>query len=815
MNKIKKVLILAYDFPPYVSVGGLRPYSWYRYLNESGFYPIVITRQWGNKYGNNLDYISASESKNTEIEKTDFGEIIKASFSPNLSNRLLLKYGESRFKVIRKIITAYYEFGQFLFMTGPKSSLFFAANEYLKTNKVDIIIATGGPFILFKYASKLSKKYNTLWIADYRDPWTQDKSNRKNFIIQKWDAFFEKKCLAGVRSIITVSSFLQKQISSLISDKTFHIIPNGYSTAAIESTKGIKQDNKKLSIAYVGTIYKWHPLESFLRVCNEYMRNNAVAFQINFYGVNAENEIREMVHTTYQNLSTVVHIYPKIPNEQLLQKLAAENVFLLFNYYSYMGTKIYDYLALNRKIILCFSDDFEANDLKKKYYQVDEIESESKHLQADLIRETNSGVIVKDVAELSNVLSDLLIEFNANGFIACNSVNTNQFSRKDQVQKLAGIFHNFISEKEIPYQQCNRCVMDTGDSEIVFDEDGYCNHCKEYFENTSKRTYQGKESDMQLAQLVNKIKRKGRNKEYDCVIGVSGGVDSIYTAYLAKKMGLRPLAVHMDNGWNSELAVSNIEKILKKLNIDLITEVLDWEEFRDLQLAFLKASVPEAETPTDIAIPAAMHKVAAKYNIKYIFSGGNFATEGILPKSWHYNAKDVKFLKAIHKKFGTKKRKSFPTFGFEKEMYYKLVKGIRMIYPLNYVPYNKQEAMKVLEHELEWKNYGGKHHESIYTKFVQSYLLPEKFGIDYRRATFSTQICAGEITRDEALTELNKKPYDEAGVEEEKIYLCKKLCIDADELNEILNLPARSYKDYPNDKGKLEFIYNIYRKLNY
>ena len=356
--------------------------------------------------------------------------------------------------------------------------------------------------------------------------------------------------------------------------------------------------------------------------------------------------------------------------------------------------------------------------------------------------------------------------------------------------------------------------MDTSDPDIIFDEKGQCNHCNEYFEKTSKRAYQGKESDTKLAHLVEKIKRKGRKKEYDCVIGVSGGVDSIYTAYLAKQLGLRPLAVHMDNGWNSELAVSNIEKILKKLNIDLITEVLDWEEFRDLQLSFLKASVPEAETPTDIAIPAAMHKAAAKYNIKYIFSGGNFATEGILPKSWHYNAKDVKYLMEIHKKFGTKKLKSFPTFGFEKEMYYKFVKGIRMIYPLNLVPYNKEEAMHLLEEKLDWKNYGGKHHESIYTKFVQSYLLPEKFGIDYRRATYSTQICAGEMTRKEALEELSKIPYNPESVLEEKKYLCKKLSISEDELNDIMKLPARTYKDYPNDKPKLEFIYKIYRKLN-
>jgi N-acetyl sugar amidotransferase len=356
--------------------------------------------------------------------------------------------------------------------------------------------------------------------------------------------------------------------------------------------------------------------------------------------------------------------------------------------------------------------------------------------------------------------------------------------------------------------------MDTSDPEIKFDENGYCNHCTEYIEKTSKLVYQGEQSDRKLEQLVKKIKNSGKNNNYDCVIGISGGGDSIYTAYLAKKLGLRALNVHMDNGWNSALAVNNIEKTLKKLGFDLYTYVIDWLEFKDLQLAFLKASIPEAETPTDIAIPASLHEIANKHNIKYIFSGGNYATEGILPKNWHYDAKDVKFLRTIHRRFGVKKLKTFPTFGFEKEMYYKFVKGIKMIYPLNYVPYNKNDAMKVLEQELDWRNYGGKHHESLYTKFVQSYLLPEKFNIDYRRATFSTQICAGEITREEALEVLKKKPYDPQKVDEEKEYVCKKLSISVEELNHIINLPPKTYRDYPNNKRVLEFIYNMYRKIN-
>jgi N-acetyl sugar amidotransferase len=363
------------------------------------------------------------------------------------------------------------------------------------------------------------------------------------------------------------------------------------------------------------------------------------------------------------------------------------------------------------------------------------------------------------------------------------------------------------------YQQCIRCVMDTSDAEIVFDNAGVCNHCTEYFDKTSRLVYQGESSDLKLQALLTIMKNKGKNREYDCLIGISGGIDSCYVAYVAKDLGLRPLVVHMDNGWNSDISVKNIKNVVAKLGFDYQSYVLDWDEFKDLQLSFLKASVPEAETPTDIAIPAALHKIAAENNIKYIISGGNYATEGILPKSWHYDAKDLKYLKSIHKKFGRKKLKKFPTFGFLNETYYKLIKGIKTIYILNYLPYSKTDAMKVLENELGWTYYGGKHYESKYTGFVQSYILPVKFNIDYRRATFSTQICAGEITREYALEELKKPSFDEQKAHDEKLYLCKKLGIKMEEFEQILQAPPKSHQDYPNNIKFLEFIYNLYRKI--
>src|ERR1700752_4271608 len=216
---MKKVLILAYDFPPYVSVGGLRPYCWFKYLKEFGIHPIVVTRQWENKHGNHLDYISAGSSNESIIEESQYGTVVSAPYHPNLANKIMLKYGNTKFKLLRKIISAYYEFTQFIFPVGPKASIYFAANEYLKKNSVDAIIATGDPFVLFKYASQLGRKYNVPWIADYRDPWSQNLNIQKNVFLKQWHSFFEKKYLSSVYAITTVSNFLESKRSTIVKNK--------------------------------------------------------------------------------------------------------------------------------------------------------------------------------------------------------------------------------------------------------------------------------------------------------------------------------------------------------------------------------------------------------------------------------------------------------------------------------------------------------------------------------------------------------------------------------------------------------------------
>ena len=355
--------------------------------------------------------------------------------------------------------------------------------------------------------------------------------------------------------------------------------------------------------------------------------------------------------------------------------------------------------------------------------------------------------------------------------------------------------------------------MDTSDPDIAFHPDGGCSHCSEFLAKQAKHGYRGRVSDEALDRLVDEIKRAGSGRSYDCVIGVSGGVDSSYLAYLVKQKGLRALAVHLDNGWDSEAAVSNIRKVVEKLEFDYESYVLDWEEFKQLQLAFLRASVPEAETPTDVAIIAALHHLAAKYNVKYILSGSNLATEGILPKSWHYDVKDLRYFNHIHRAYGSGRLKGFPTFNYRTEMYYKLIKGIRSVYPLDQVPFVKEDAANLLTTKFGWKAYGGKHHESRYTKFIQSYYIYEKFKIDYRRVGYSMQICNGKTTREEAIEQLRCKPYDPEEVEGEKLYIAKKLGISATELGEIIATPPKWYWEFPNDEVKLGLIYDAYRAI--
>lgn len=356
-------------------------------------------------------------------------------------------------------------------------------------------------------------------------------------------------------------------------------------------------------------------------------------------------------------------------------------------------------------------------------------------------------------------------------------------------------------------QICTRCVMDTSDPGISFDSEGVCNHCHLYDELVQKLVFDEAEAKRQLDSIVAKMKANGKGKPYDCIIGISGGVDSTYTAYLVRKLGLRPLAIHLDNGWDSELAVKNIEQTLNKLNVELLTHVLNWEEFRDLQLAFLKASTPDSEIPSDHAIVSLMYETAMQKDIRYVVSGCNVRTETHVPRAWSTGHGDWRYIKIVHRQFGTRRLTNYPHRGFIKDRMY--TSKVQWIDILNYVDYVKKDAMKVLENELGWKYYGGKHYESIYTRFYQGYLLPKKFGYDKRRSHLSSLVCSGEITRSDALKELLTDPYPSELQAEDLAYVIKKLGLTQAEFDEIMRLPKRTIDDY----GAVEdsFMYRFLR----
>lgn len=363
---------------------------------------------------------------------------------------------------------------------------------------------------------------------------------------------------------------------------------------------------------------------------------------------------------------------------------------------------------------------------------------------------------------------------------------------------------------------CKQCVMDAeGNSELILNEEGVCNYCQEYREKEAVRLLKSPEREEALSRIVAKIKRAGKGKKYDCLIGVSGGVDSTYTAYYVKKLGLRPLAVHFDNGWNSELAVHNIQKVLDNLDIDLDTYVINWNEFKDLQISFLKASTPDGEVPTDHAILATFYRIAAKYGIKYIISGNNFKTEGVMPRLWAYGHIDWKYIRSVHKIFGKQKLKTYPHFSLLKFLWSTFIKRIKMISVLNYMDYDKDEAMRVLLNELEWQYYGGKHYESNYTKFYQGIVLPQKFGIDKRKLHLSALILAGQLSRNDALDELKKPIYPIDKIEEDTEYVAKKFAINVEQLKDIIKVQPKTFMDYPTNYPwhlKLRKILNFLRK---
>lgn len=362
------------------------------------------------------------------------------------------------------------------------------------------------------------------------------------------------------------------------------------------------------------------------------------------------------------------------------------------------------------------------------------------------------------------------------------------------------------------YKICTNCVMDNSDSKIVFDNDGICDHCNTYYTDILPKWHTDERGHKALEEIVVKIKKEGKGKDFDCLMGMSGGIDSSYLLYvMVEKYGLRPLVFHVDAGWNSQIAVNNIERLVDGLGLDLYTEVINWEEIKDLQLAFFKSGVSHIDTPQDHSFFATMYKFASKHNIKHILTGGNYSTECVRnPLEWMYYQSDSIQLKDIYKKHGTGKLKDYPISNILwHKVYLPYIKGIKLIRPLDFFPYNKDEAMQLLVDKFGYQKYPQKHFESRFTRFYEGYWLPMKFGFDTRKVQYSSLILTNQMTREEALESLSKPAYDPNTIKQDFEYIATKLGISVEELQSYMDAPNKTYKDYKSQDS----IYNIGAKV--
>ncbi len=796
-----RVLILAYDFPPYLSVGSLRPHVWFEELSLNEIHPIVVTRQWRHKDKYPKDYVSKSNYRYTVQTEFPHGTLIESSYIPNLPNSLLIKYGSKKFSIIRKFLSAIFEVLQFKLSVGPKKNIYNSADIYLEKNKVDLIIATGDPFVLFHYAHKLSKKHSTPWIADYRDPWSQD-FQKKSVILRNFEKKTELKTVSSSLLILTVSEYFKTKIATLFPDKRIEVIPNGFDNRVIQNIN-LDQQSEILRISFFGNIYDWQPYEEFLEKYFEFIQSDSsVKIKLFIYGTNLNDTISDLVTTKYSNFKKYIEIIPKLPYSELLERVSKDNALLLFNYFDIIGTKIYDYLALRKKIVFCFS-----------HYGLNKISDTNNNLssytpQIDLITSTNSGVIVKNPTHLIDVFKNLYSEFCSKESTLTQELCTEKFSRQFQTKKMAHLLKRLLMKEK---KECTKCLYNSENyPSIKLNNDGVCDLCELNSQLIYKTKF--KQNKEAVDSFIHELKSNRRHK-YDCIIGVSGGLDSSYLVHLSKQWGLCPLLVHIDGGWNSESSVQNIKNLIASTNFDFYSEILPWEEIRDVQKAFIEANVLDIDLPFDNAMMSYLYRTAAKFKIRFILNGYSNETEGIMPESYTHYKLDKKNIIDIHKKFGKQKLKSLKFIGTFDYLYFEKIKKINFYQPLDFVSYKKKEVKLILQSEYNWKDYGEKHFENVFTRFYQAFILPKKFGVDKRISHLSVLICSNQITRNDALKYLSENQIDENQILIDLHFFIKKLGLSKIYFDDYIQKKAVSHREFKSDLDFYNSIKPLYKWL--
>jgi N-acetyl sugar amidotransferase len=662
----------------------------------------------------------------------------------------------------------------------------------------DVVVGSSPPWPTLLAAIISKVRFGVPCVLDYRDQFSECHEMPGGTFARWLERTADTWLTKHADHVVTISAPMTgyyREFSTRVST-----ILNGFDEEALDAAKGCARPHSddRIRIRYLGVVSPGRVPHNFLQALEKLRETHPDRFariDVEFFGPSAE-PVRDALRARYPSIAGSFSFNPPIAYSAALREMV-ESDFLLFAETSsratasaqgILPTKLFEYLGAGRPI---FADISETS------------------LAGATIAAASPRHVVGNTVE---VFTDSLQASSFDSRPApVPSESAFRFSRKSQAREYSTLLQGLARGHERlgvrPYQVCTNCVIDTSDVDVTFDERGRCDFCNNFYHNILPHWDTGPAGAAELGRIVDQIRKDGHGKAHDCIIGISGGVDSSYLTYLAKeKFGLRPLVFHVDAGWNSQQATNNIEKLVEALDLDLHTQVVDWEAMKDLQRAFFKAQVPHQDVPQDHAFFASLYNYAAEHGFKYILTGGNLSTECLRePLEWAYHASDLRQIRDIHRKFGARSLEGYPTCDiFRYKIYYRYVKGVRVVRPLDYIPYFKEAAMQELVERFGWQRYAHKHYESRFTRFFEGYWLPTKFGYDKRRVHFSSLILTGQMTRDDALARLAQPAYDPETIGDDFEYVATKLDLTVDELRSLMNGPNRDYRSFQNNMWLIE-----------